>query len=244
MEKAKNWMTGVVLVVVGVLIAIVTLFKVDLLFPGWWTLIIIIPSLIGIVTKKDKGGAIVGLVVGILLMLMCFDVLDFSVIWKLLIPVILVGVGISVILRGTRDGEIREKIRNIREAEVVDAGDEPGEEFEQTEYIATFGGQKVNFAGKEVKGCRAEGVFGGVKLDFRRATLKEDAVLKVGAYFGGVEIYVPEDWQVEMVSRPFFGGISDNRKKVKDREKAAKSKKEPTLYIDATCVFGGVEIKD
>lgn len=246
MDKAKGWTTGIVLVALGVLLTIGVLGNVDIFFPGWWTLIIIIPCLIGILTDKEKVGSVVGLIIGVFLLLASLGVVDFSLIWKLVIPILLVGIGISVIMRSTREGGTRDRIRDIEEAEVIEPGEE-AEEFESKEYIATFGGQRISFSGKEVKGCRAEGVFGGVRLDFRGAKLKKDAVLKVGAYFGGVEIYVPEDWNVEIASRPFFGGVSDNRKKVAKSESSDKEnkgeKKKPTLYIDATCVFGGVEIK-
>ena len=58
MKKIKNSMWGIVFIVIGIIIALNTLkiTKIDLFFDGFWTLFIIVPSIIGIFTEKDKKG--------------------------------------------------------------------------------------------------------------------------------------------------------------------------------------------
>jgi hypothetical protein len=55
--------------------------------------------------------------------------------------------------------------------------------------------------------------------------------------FGGAEITVPEGWQVVTHGMPIFGGF-DN---VTAKEKVAVGA--PTLDVNATVIFGGLEVK-
>ena len=79
-------------------------------------------------------------------------------------------------------------------------------------------------------------VFGGVKCDLRKAIINENQVINCSATFGGIDIYVPSDVQVKVSSTSIFGGV-DNKYKKDDSEK------KKTVYIEATCIFGGVEVK-
>ena len=55
--------------------------------------------------------------------------------------------------------------------------------------------------------------------------------------FGGIDIYVPENLKVKIKSTSIFGGVDDKKVKEVNDEKAH------TLYINATCVIGGVDVK-
>ena len=46
---------------------------------------------------------------------------------------------------------------------------------------------------------------------------------------------VPQDVKVKIKSTPIFGGVSNKSVSNKDSKK--------TIYIDAFCMFGGVDIK-
>ena len=60
--------------------------------------------------------------------------------------------------------------------------------------------------------------------------------MSASAIFGGIDIFVPGDVNVKITSNSIFGGVSN--KTVGYRNEAA-----PTLYIRATCLFGGVDVK-
>lgn len=101
MKDRRNIIWGIILIVIGLALAgnIFNLFRIHIFFDGWWTLFIIIPSIIGITNEGPKTGNVISLVVGILLFLACRGLFDFTIIWKLLLPVIIVGIGISMISR-------------------------------------------------------------------------------------------------------------------------------------------------
>ena len=88
MKKAKSILWGLVLAAVGVLLGLRALDIVDfsIFFDGWWTLFLIVPCAIGLVTDRDKTGNLVGLAIGVFLLLACQDVVGFDKLWKLLVP--------------------------------------------------------------------------------------------------------------------------------------------------------------
>jgi len=252
MKKVGNWLWGLVLVALGVIWGINALgiAHIDIFFPGWWSLFIIVPCAIGLITDEHKWGNFIGLLIGVCLLLGCLDVLEFGMVWKLLFPAILVLLGLALIFKNTFKNKTAQKIKELNKDK---------DEDDDEEYWATFGEQDVDFDGKEFKGCKVDAVFGGADIDLRGAKLKEDVVVKATSIFGGVVIYVPDDVEVEVASTSIFGGVSDNRKSAKRRKKSRREDAEnteersekaekadntgKTVYIDATCVFGGVEIR-
>lgn len=100
---------------------------------------------------------------------------------------------------------------------------------------ATFAGQKVQKDGEDFEGANLDSVFGGIVLDLRNANIKDEAIIKASAIFGGVEIFVPQNVNVKIKSTPIFGGTSNKTITNKENQKV--------IYIDAFCMFGGVDIK-
>lgn len=227
MNKATNWLWGVVLIAIGVILGISALgiVEINLFFPGWWTLFIIVPCFISLFGKDDdKTGDLIGILIGVCLLLACQGVIRFDLLWKLIVPVALVIIGLSMIFKDALKGKVLKEVKKVQ-----------GKSGEK-EYWATFSGQNLNFVGEKFEGCRLEAVFGSIKCDLREAKIENDTLMKACAVFGGVTIYVPKDVKVKVVSSSIFGGTSD-------KHKEADEKAEKTLYIDTTSVFGGVEIK-
>lgn len=223
--KLSNVLWGVVLIVVGVIFGLnaLDIADINIFFDGWWTLFIIVPCFIGIFNDDDKSGNIIGLIVGICLLLGCQDIVDFDLIWKLLIPVTLVLIGLSFIFKDAFNNKLNKEIKKLNK----NGG---------KEYCATFGSQTVDYTKEKFDGCTLTAVFGGVKCNLKDAIIKDDTVINASAIFGGVTIIVPDDVNVKISSTPIFGGVSDDRK-----NKTTDAKH--TLYITATSIFGGVEIK-
>lgn len=227
MKRMKNVLWGLLFIVVGIIWGLNAggITHIDIFFEGWWTLFIIVPCAIGLVTDRDKTGNLIGLVIGAALLLACQGVLQFRLIWKLSVPVILVIIGFKLIFQKTFE----------REAKVI-ADKMSAKGTSAKEYCATFSGQKANLAGERFEGAELTAVFGGVELDLRQAIIEEDVVIRITAVFGGVDVFVPDNVNVKISSTCMFGGISDKRA-VKTNDNAA------TVYINATCMFGGADIK-
>ena len=100
MKKFKGVVWGIILVAIGALwcLDVVGLINFTLFFDGWWTLIIIVPSFIDLITEKDKTGSIIGLAIGVLLLLACQNIIDFGMILRLAVPIIIVAIGIIILV--------------------------------------------------------------------------------------------------------------------------------------------------
>lgn len=227
MKKASKIMWGIVLIAIGCILAGNALgwFDVNIFFNGWWTLFIIVPSLIGLINDDNKTGSIIGLVIGVALLLSCRGIFSFDIIWKLLLPAVIVIIGLSMIFKEVFNKESSETIKKLNEKLNSKDG-----------YTATFSGQDLFIDGEEFKGTNLNAIFGGIKLDLRKAIINEDVVINTSSVFGGIDIFVPDGYKVKVKSNSIFGGVS-NSKKSDVAEDAH------TIYVNATCVFGGLEVK-
>jgi predicted membrane protein len=105
-------------------------------------------------------------------------------------------------------------------------------------YRLTFSGTEQVILDPVFKGGVIDVTFGGMELDLRHTSIAEGTtVLHVNVLFGGVEISLPDAWEVELVSKTFAGGTTDSRLKRTDRDRSRK------LVIVTKCSFGGIEIK-
>lgn len=227
MKNLSKIMWGLALIAIGVILGgnALGIFNVNIFFKGWWTLFIIIPSFIGIISNKDKTGSIIGFIVGIALLLASRGIFAYDIIWKLLVPFIIIAIGLSMIFKTTFDRETNNNIKELN-----------GKIDSKEGYTATFSGQDIRLDGEEFKGTNLNAVFGGVKLDLRNSKIKDDVVINATSVFGGIDIYVPDGYKVKVKSNSIFGGVSDDKKYKVDE-------KSHVIYVNATCIFGGVEIK-
>jgi predicted membrane protein len=107
--------------------------------------------------------------------------------------------------------------------------------------VAIFSGCERRVKSQNFKGGRATSIFGGVELDLRDAKIEGDeATIEVNCLFGGVDIRVPDNWNVHSTSIPVLGGFSD-KTHISSAEDPAGGKRK-TLIITGAIVFGGVEI--
>lgn len=227
MKRISSVLWGVVLIAVGVVLALnaFEITRINLFFDGWWTLIIIVPSVIGLFTDYDKSGSIIGICIGVFLLLCCQGVLNFGMFWKLLIPMIVVVIGVKMIL-GNLSGDKGEQVFKRLKAE----------NGEIRNGAAVFSGATMDYTGEVFEGAELEAVFGGMKCDLRNAVIQSNCVIHASAVFGGIDIYVPENVNVKVNSHSIFGGVSG-------KEHRNHPENSYTLYLNATCMFGGVEVK-
>ncbi len=227
MRKLGNTLWGIVLIIIGVILTLnaLEITNINIFFNGWWTLLIIIPSAIELIAREDKFWSAIWLIIGIILLLACRDILDFELIWRLTIPVIIILIGINLIFKDKLDKRMEKKNKELKEkAEGLE------------EYCATFGEVKADFNNQEFKGASLTAVFGSTDLDLRKAIINEDKLIKTCAVFGGIEIMVPENVNIKVKSTPIFGATSNKTNRKYDE-------KLPTIYVNSFCMFGGVDIK-
>lgn len=225
MKKVSTVLWGLVFVAVGTVLAInaLGLAEIDLFFDGWWTLFIIVPCTVDLFRSHDRTGNLIGIAVGVVLLLCCQDILSFKTIWKLLVPAVVILIGLRLIFGGLFGGKANKLLHQAGQA-----GNAP------QVGCATFSNCEMNFAGQEFHGAELTAIFGGVQCDLRQAIIEKDCAIKATCIFGGVDIFVPGNVNVKIHSTGIFGGTGN---------KTQPNPNAPTLYIDSTAIFGGVEVK-
>ncbi|MFB6075074.1 MAG: LiaI-LiaF-like domain-containing protein [Haloarculaceae archaeon] len=105
--------------------------------------------------------------------------------------------------------------------------------------LALFSGVERRATGEDFEGGSLVALFGGVELDLRDATPRErPARIDATALFGGVDIVVPRDWNVEFDVLPVLGGADD------ERLRTERDHEETDLVVTGFAAFGGVSISD
>ncbi|MBR6965367.1 hypothetical protein IKH83_03605 [Candidatus Saccharibacteria bacterium] len=231
MNKLRAIIWGLAIIALGVIFGgnALGLFNIDFFFDGWWTLFIIVPSAISLITEKGKLASLVVLAVGIYLLLAAQNVFSYDVAWKVIVATILIVAGLAIIFksfcRGNNDKEVEKKVQDLENDKAMDS---------QT---AIFSGSDRVYNGEVFSGSNLVAVFGGVELNLINAKFEKDTVIKAFCLFGGIDIKVPEDVQVKIKSGFIFGGASDDRK-------GETGKSKYTIYLDANGGFGGISVND
>lgn len=226
MKKINSIIWGVVLVLLGVIWGLnaAGITQIELFFDGWWTLFIIVPCAVGLFTGGDKTGNLIGIVIGGALLLAAQDIISYGMLWKLAVPAIIVIIGLKMIFGSFRNEKSFQLEQKVKE-----------KNGKLQQHCATFAGVNAQYAGEVFEGAELTAVFGGVKCDLREAIITEDAVIRVCAVFGGVEIFLPDTVNVKVTSNSVFGGMSN--KKSNQKENAV------TVYVTGSCIFGGADIR-
>ena len=210
----KNWFWGILLIVVGVLFLGRNMdwWNFSIFFDGWWTLFLIIPSLISLARREEIATSFLVFILGVLLLLASQEVIEWDTVWKIFVPIIIIVVGLSIILGNKK---VRKPKSNAKE------------------YLAIFSGVEETI--DEIKSdFRVISIFGGVELDMCDVKLKEDLVIDCFSLFGGIDIRLPKDVKLEISGLPIFGGAESNYRGNKDSK--------VTVYIHHTTIFAGVDL--
>lgn len=223
---------GIVILAIGTVLGgnALNIWYIDIFFPGWWTLFLIVPGLVGILRYGFDWGYGILTIIGIVLLLNCLDIVDKHLIWSLIFPLVLIAVGISIIASFFRRGKRKDNDGNYNKSRAYkyDANSYP-------RYTAILGGGEYKNNSQDLKGISAEAILGGIDLDLRDAKITEDILLELTAVLGGIDIILPDNVQVEIVSGiPVLGGFE---------HKVNRNNFGPKVKIKYTVVMGGIEIK-
>jgi hypothetical protein len=94
------------------------------------------------------------------------------------------------------------------------------------EFAIMGGGDRIVRA-QDFRGGEITAIMGGFGIDLR------------GAAIAGVDLKVPEDWNVVMSGAPILGVFTNSAKTFRQGDAAAK-----TLFIKGAAIMGGVEVKN
>lgn len=206
------------LLIAGGAVAALNLFGLtdfELSTDGWWALFIIVPSLYGLVTEASKISSLGFLSLGVYLLLAARDIISYSFALKLFVPTVIVLLGVKLIIKAF--------VGSKRGATEVNGFNFDVKPCEENAFSKSLG--------------RIAAVFGGNDCNLNDRELADRNFLELLCVFGGIELKVPENVELELNVFTLFGGISDERKTASSAEKTVK------LTLNGFCLFGGVDIK-
>ena len=89
------------------------------------------------------------------------------------------------------------------------------------------------------RGADLTAIMGGCEIDLRQASIApgSEAYIDVFAFWGGIDIKVPDDWLVVNRTVPLMGGVED-------KTQSPMSAAPTTLVLRGVVIMGGVSIKN
>lgn len=220
MKSLTRTIIGLLIVAVGAsfLLTNLNILPFDVGIAQWWPLFIVAGGVVMLLSDvRNYLWALLVIGLGVLFQLKQFGIVDVNP-WQLFWPAIIIVLGVSVMTsRGSSRGKIAASDRE--------------------DVMAILSGSEVRVESKDFKGSRVTSICGGAMIDLRKAVIKKEATIDVFAFWGGIEIIVPEHVMVKNNTSAIMGGV--------EQQAGGDAVKEgsPILYITGDVVMSGVEVK-
>lgn len=235
----NKYFFGIILILLGVgfLLDQTNVIEFSQIISMYWPSIIILIGISGLFERKSsKVGNYIVILLGVLLQLNKLEYLDYNI-FNLFWPIILILVGLNIIFskgvkthstnsnpNGDNEKNLEKWSGNITLEDSIDS-------------FVLFSGLETNNQSQEFKGGKGTAVFGAIELDLREAKLyNNEGYMELTSIFGGIEVFVPMGWRVEMSGVPIFGAWSNKTRLTSDSNA-------PILRIKCVVVFGGIDVK-
>lgn len=264
-KTGKRILAGSLIIIAGILMLLSNIgyfhFDLEHIFFSWPTILIVAGVIVMLGSNFRSGFFITA--IGILFLISRYYFLDFWTLW----PAILIIIGINALLGARRSPEDykwhrrhkewKEYHGNWVEAEKdwKDAHKDWEEhkhwkdtrDWKQEEIDAdtihesnVLSGSKKYIHSSNFKGGKINAVFGGAEIDLSDCKLAPgNNILDIETVFGGITLFVPNDWKVIIDVSPVFGDFSDERR-ISSVQNFAEDR---ALVIRGSVVFGGGKIK-
>ncbi|HTN36013.1 MAG TPA: DUF5668 domain-containing protein [Arachidicoccus sp.] len=238
---------GLFIVVIGIVLLLRQIPPFNDYMPDWlftWPMILIIIG--AFIFLKNGFGGLPPIIIGIFFLLRDEDVLT-EQFRNYAFPLLIILIGLIFILKRNhhprlRQHQLRRRLRRqgryqkgciMEDCEYTDNSSE-----DYLDVNSVFGSAEKSMFTKTFKGGNINCAFGGSKINLTQADIEERATLNISVAFGGAEITVPANWQIQNELTAILGGIEDKRRLM------ATVDTKKTLILRGGIFCGGVEIKN
>jgi len=209
---------GLAVMLAGLVLALDSLGLVDggALFRFWPLAILAVGIVKWLSPAPQRMSALIWIVAGVALLLVTLGHMSFAGVWA----VLLFLVGAKIAWKALRP---------------ISAPTDPAAALDLLQFM---GGTKTVVTTTDFKGGQATAVMGGCEIDLRHASMPEGrvAVLDTFAFWGGIEIRVPDDWEVVSQGSAALGGFVNNARS----QPGARRR----IIVTGLAIMGGVEVKN
>jgi predicted membrane protein len=190
---------------------------------AFWPVFLIVIGLSQVLRPSESRQSLSGgifIIVGMLFLLSNMNIIYFG--FKDLWPFILLIIGFGIL----RQSMIGTKLKDAEN------------DFINLTFV--LGGGDHKFNSKSLRGGKVSAIMGGGKIDLTDADMVDDEIyFDIFAFWGGIELVVPQSWQVNMKSLPILGGVQNKTGPDPNGTSAVKR-----LTIRGTTIMGGMEVKN
>jgi predicted membrane protein len=209
---------GLGVMLVGLVLALDSLGLVEggALFRFWPLLLVAVGVVKWISPAPQRMSALFWIVAGVAFLLVTFDRMSFAGVWAVLLFLL----GARIAWKALRP---------------VATPKDPAAALDLLQFM---GGTKTVVTTQDFKGGQATAVMGGCEIDLRHASMPEGraAVIDTFAFWGGIEIRVPDDWEVVSQGGAALGGFVNNARSAPGAKRR--------LVVTGLAIMGGVEVKN
>ncbi len=194
-------------------------------FVRFWPLVLVLVGITKLVENQGRSfGGVLFVMVGGLLLLNQVPGLGLHIGIGELWPVVLLFVGGRMVWAALGGSRPRSTLGGGTSAS------------DRVQAFAMMSGNGIVNSSQAFVGGDLTAIMGAVELDLRGARLAADeVVLDLFAWWGGIEIRVPEGWRVASDVLPLLGGFEDKTGPASDPSA-------PCLRLRGTVVMGGIEV--
>ncbi|WP_160150126.1 LiaI-LiaF-like domain-containing protein [Parabacteroides sp. Marseille-P3160] len=195
-----------------------------------WPMLLIVLGFSSLFGRSGYVGGSVLILIGTYFLLPKLGWIDYEPI-RVYWPIVFIVVGIILLLRPKirHNKDWKNDFRRIEENRSSDG-------FVVSDNVA--GGVRQVILEKTFKGARIRNTFGGTIIDLRRTELEQEvAYIYIYCTFGGVELFVPPEWNILNEANVLMGGLEDKRYGGAEKDLLHK------VILRGNITFGGVELK-
>ncbi|MDG5816600.1 DUF5668 domain-containing protein [Chitinispirillales bacterium ANBcel5] len=233
MKTSLIW--GLLLIIIGIILLTNNLGVTDIavgeLIATFWPVVFIIWGLETLLDNKNRyknaniiwGLILVGLGVAIIARNLGYYTFDLSLIWKLIFPLIVILIGISILLsgKGSKNGN-----------------------------WAVMSGIDKKLEGTTLNNCYYIAIMGGVDLDISQVEVPDgETIISLTAIMGGIDLRVNPELNYVFTNTTLLGSIEFMKNESggvllnKKYEHKGSEDCHKTIIINTRCIFGGIEVK-
>lgn len=220
---------GLATIALGVLLTLDNLGLLDFgAVLGHWPVLLLVLGISRL--RRSPGGGGLLILVGALFLARRYLDVGLAELW----PVLLLFFGASLVWRSFGGGGRRRR-RTTETEETVGS--------DQVDLFIVLGSRRHQVTADDFRGGTLTALAGGCELDLREAHLADGgAKLEVLALWGGIQVRVPEDWNVSLQVTPVMGGADDSRPR-NDLPLADARSGDAHLVVQGLVVMGGIEVR-
>lgn len=211
--------TGTLIILAGVawLLNNIGIIEIGSLIGNWWPSAIILFSLLFYFGSPKNYFWLLTVLFGGILQLKEAGIVDFNP-WTAIWPLLVIYLGFMYLF-----GKSRVKSTVSKEG--------------SQDVAAIMGGVSQKSASKSYAGGKVTAIMGGAELDLSKVKIEKEATIEIFAFWGGIEVRVPEEVEVRNQVNNILAGTDD-------LTSHPAKKDAPILNIIGDVIMSGVEIRN